>query len=1247
MVPAATPAPELRRSQEVTCCHCWVVAGRYRVEQVLGRGGAAVVYRVLDQATGKRLALKQLCPPPSSSKPDRIERVHLAFRREFHTLTSLCHPHIVQVHDYGVDPGRGPFYTMELLDTRWLHSTPPLDLRQVCHLMLEIASALAFLHSRQLLHGDVSRKNIGHSATGAAKLLDFGLLRSVGVSGMGKGTPPYMAPEVLRGAPLDHRSDLFSLGALAYILLTGRHAYPGKSGADLERLWSRRPVPPVQLNRRVPDRLSELVVSMLSTDPLGRPASACEVIDRVRAFSRSRGASPRETEIGRGYLASSAFVGRQSEMGVLREALARTRNGQGGAVLVEAPSGMGKSRLLRELAVEAQMAGAKVIKARCEESDRGPYGVLYELVRDLMRATTPPDGLTVLHRADRALPALQRWVGLEGDFDLKAPDLLERRVRLQRLLVERILDEDSSRPLVLVVDDLQRCDEASAAVLGAVAHRARCRRRVLVVCSLRSDEKAHAPDQVTTLRRNARNLALEGLEVEEVRDLILAIFGDVERVDRLARWIYDASSGSPLRCTELARHLVERQRVLYVNGVWRFPEAIGAGELPRELKEAMQARVAALSPDGRRLAETLAVHGGQLSLQLCIALWGDERREGVTFDALNELIQNEILIGSGERLRFRHDGIREALLARLDDERRRKLHLKVGHVLVRTGGSEEAIGWHLLRGGDELRGADLLAATGTRHFRAQSFSDAIKPLEAALAVYDRLDASPRRRCELRQNLVRAGVICNREVALRHGEVVLAELRRHSGLDLAGRLRPRLGHGLALALALLLTSLRRLVTRPSRRGPPPTRSLITYLSMINYVASVKALSLDIKGVREMPALLEFLPSGSMAWRTAYLICSNLELILTGYWEEAGRNSELYLRRVAKVGGLVVSPLDLQMGIGAMRYILAVVTSHRGGPQCIEHFRKLEAMDLHFVEISGRIGRVLYHRLRGEEKRACKVEADTQLLMVQLGSMWLWESQLTWISAIAHCLTRNLPALSRSIDELKQLVGKGVRAGPFLTLARGVYHRERGELVTSKRLLTALLDGSGCKRNPLLRQATLANLAQTLMAQNNMKGARTLAREGVELGRDPRSGILHFRVLSECTLAQIEARQGNRRAAKQRLDHLLCSVGSDQPLLMGILHEASALVAHLAGDRRRARRHVEHTNRWFRPTANPALVARVEKLATEIDTGTHRALPADRPPPTPVPEPCSEDGPSALKTRLWSAARARLCAVQTAQ
>jgi serine/threonine protein kinase len=165
-----------------------VIAGRFRVQQRLGRGGMGTVYRVREERSGTQLALKRHV----LNAGDEARRGMLAtqFEREYHSLAELQHPRIIEVYDYGVDAGT-PFYTMELLDGEDLQARKQRPWLECC-MLLDVASSLATLHSRRLLHRHLSPRNVRCTSDGRAKLIDFGAMAPMGAAKTLAGTPMFV-----------------------------------------------------------------------------------------------------------------------------------------------------------------------------------------------------------------------------------------------------------------------------------------------------------------------------------------------------------------------------------------------------------------------------------------------------------------------------------------------------------------------------------------------------------------------------------------------------------------------------------------------------------------------------------------------------------------------------------------------------------------------------------------------------------------------------------------------------------------------------------------------------------------------------------------------------------------------------------------------------------------------------------------------------------------------------------------------
>jgi tetratricopeptide (TPR) repeat protein len=1151
--------------------------GRYDVIRELGRGGMGAVYAVADPATGTRLALKRL---------DAGDRTR--FRREFNTLAHLAHPRVVSVHEYGETDGR-PFYTMELLDGRDLRDmacTPPED---ACRLARDIAAGLAFLHSRRLLHRDLSPRNVRCTSDGRAKLIDFGLLATIGTTRDVAGTPPFTAPEVVRGMPLDPRTDLFGIGALLYWLLTGTYAFGARTFGELEAAWKNRPLPPSAVVAAVPPALDDLVLSLLRIDPLGRPATAAEVIDRLGAIA---GLPPlTDAEVARGYLASTALVGRVDEMRRLRKFLDSALRGRGRGVILEGPSGGGKSRILRELRLEAQLAGAAVVEIDATSAGTGPVAGLRQLTRELLAACPEETLAAARPRAPIVGRVLPELVARLGKIVLAPPagDPAEDRMRLSAALAELILAIAAARPLVVLVDDVQRIDELSAAVLAAVAQAA-AERKIAICATLRTDDDARAPDALAALRESSARIAVTGLSAGEVGELVRELFGALTDGALVARKVYDTAGGQPLHVIEALHALVADGALRYADGAWSIHrERLERFAIPRELAAAIAVRIARLPPAARELAEALSVHDGELPFELCNALAGD-----AALAAIGDLVAAEVLVGGGDRYRFRHDSVRRALGDGLSDAQRAQLHAQIARAMPESA-DDAALGWHLLRGGSRLRGARLLDRAGRRQFEAYSFRDAIPLIEAALEVYNEQHVEAGSAVELRHMLLAAGCMADRAVVLAWADESLATLRRQAGMDAAKHASRVVGKKLGVIAGVIWAGLRWLVARPSRRGPGPSTALRQFFLVYGYAITGYAVSFRLDDVRAVRRYAE--PLRAFEGRVPYAAYLVIEAMLAF---QAGRAAEV---RTACTEALAIlerdrltriSDIDRKNMKGPALYLLALMAAIEERPEADALLAELDALDMHFYRTAGLVARIARHRYRGEEADARRLEARLARYRVQLGSVWQMDAQLAMITAVGYGWTGDVAGMRRAIATLEEMVDAGYRLEPMLELARGEYHRDRGEPalgVEHIRRALAMLPAE----LPGLKLALLASLADTLLAAGEPAAAADVARDGLALNACPELAHDVLAMRMEIALARAEAALGEPAAALARIARVDTGVAANNPVVRGATAEVRARIALAAGDHAEVERQALAMASWFRRTHNPVLIARVEALA----------------------------------------------------
>ncbi|MER5356567.1 serine/threonine-protein kinase [Kitasatospora sp. NPDC002551] len=268
------------------------VAGRYRLEDLLGAGGMGEVWRAVDERLGRQVAVKVLLRPEDKELVRRLEG-------EARAAAALSDPHVVAVHDVGEAPvaGRHVVYlVMELVDGQPLSRLLAGGLPTVSDVVAwgeQICRGLQAAHAAGLVHRDIKPANILIAADGRVKICDLGIARradAVGhpLTGTGAviGTPSYMSPEQARAeAVIDARSDLYSLGCLLYELLTGAPPFPGGGWPVLAQHLHQAPAPVRSHRPEVPAELERLVAQLLQKDPQRRPADAAEVAQRLRAAS--------------------------------------------------------------------------------------------------------------------------------------------------------------------------------------------------------------------------------------------------------------------------------------------------------------------------------------------------------------------------------------------------------------------------------------------------------------------------------------------------------------------------------------------------------------------------------------------------------------------------------------------------------------------------------------------------------------------------------------------------------------------------------------------------------------------------------------------------------------------------------------------------------------------------------------------------------------------------------------------------
>ena len=265
-----------------------VLAGRYEILQLLGRGGMGAVYKARDTELDRIVALK-LIRPELAKNPEILRR----FKLELILARQVTHKNVIRIFDLGQSEGI-KFITMDFVQGQDLRAIllvrGKFSPDEAARIMLQICRALEAAHAERVIHRDLKPQNIMLDQNGRVYVMDFGIARSAHLPGMTQtgaliGTPEYMSPEQARGEELDERSDIFSLGVIFYEILTGKPPYP--SDTPLATLWKRmqEPVtPPSQYDPTLPPALNAIVVKALEIEPGKRFGSARDMANQLELW---------------------------------------------------------------------------------------------------------------------------------------------------------------------------------------------------------------------------------------------------------------------------------------------------------------------------------------------------------------------------------------------------------------------------------------------------------------------------------------------------------------------------------------------------------------------------------------------------------------------------------------------------------------------------------------------------------------------------------------------------------------------------------------------------------------------------------------------------------------------------------------------------------------------------------------------------------------------------------------------------
>jgi Nif-specific regulatory protein len=719
-----------------------VLPPRYQILEVLKETDTTSVYRVFDASHGREEAIKIL----RDQLPDLQQVVR--FRSEFATLATLEHPNIVRVHDFGLLDERHPYFTMEFFAGRRISDYfDGKNWSALYDVILQITSALHHVHRRGIIHLDLKPSNIFVDDHGRAKLMDFGLAAESRqlFDRLIRGTLQYMAPEVLRQDRIDSRADLYAFGMTLYETVTGALPGYGKSPSDVIRMRLDEDIRPASsINPRVPPALNAIIMRLLEKDPRHRFPTAAALLKAV-ADAAGTTAPKGELLMGGGELYAAPLIGREADVAQLRAAIEEARVGRGGAVILSGPEGMGKSRIVRDVTLRAQLDGARVFCGRCPVNRKTIYAPFFEIFQEMVRAVNPT--------ANAAEEIRRILRPVTGEGRATSPG---QKYRLFNRIVQSMQDihgflsavvGSGGSPLIFVIDDLQWADPSSIELFLFLVNEAR-HSRLLIIAALTTEgsgagalDPGKSPEQLWEERAAEGELAViqvRPLDEALVREHILSLLGSDEVDDELVRWMSWESSGIPLNIRRIVDYLIGHDFLRWDLDGWTADmDRIRALRIPGGAASILMERIDAAPREQRDLLQAAAIFGEQCEASQLARLFS--RPDEETYAVIRAAVRGGILDSSsdGRVLFFPQIHARDSLYAAMPERQRSELHLRAGGVLepLLLDGAAEWTGqlaWHFTRGNDLQKGIRYSIEAGDMASRTMAHEEAAEFYEAAL-----------------------------------------------------------------------------------------------------------------------------------------------------------------------------------------------------------------------------------------------------------------------------------------------------------------------------------------------------------------------------------------------------------------------------------------------------------------------------------------------------------------------------------
>ena len=695
----------------------------YRLKRKLREDRSSVRFLAENIRERKDVVLQFLNPGTTSSSIEDFIR----FKREIEIINKLHHPNITPIKILG-QYNNAIYLETEIQDGRllseFLEGSAKLKIDDSVEITKQLAEIFIYVHSHGIVHRDLRTGNVMLIPDGDdlhIKLLDFGLAIIMELSGIKEKDEivsafGYMSPEAtgIVKRRIDERSDLYSLGAIFYHLLTGEQPFKATDiNALLHQQIAVESPTPRSIRPEISPILEEIALKLLCKDPELRYQSAGGLfydLQRYQNGEREFIICERDQKTKLNY--QTKLVGREKELQKIIRLLQEAESGRGSICLIGGEAGVGKTRLVEEVRAYACEREILFLEGCCfSQENKMPYRPFRDIINGCIRSVQR------LSNADReeAIGKIKEVLGDSGEVIIRLnprieellgemPELVpldpERERQRFLMVASRFFNHigERSRVAVLFLDDLQWADEGTLALLEEIA--AEIEMANLLILGTYRDHEVGKDHSLNRIKESVKqkgyrlqDLSLKSFDQARCTKLVAGILGEKEdRAERLARYVLEKSGGNPFFAITLLRELVEQKVIAWNEGYWEEDwERIKAVQVPTNVLDMILLRTRDLSKELDRVLRIASVIGSSFEMELLYQMLGDIEEQ--IMDLVDEAVEKQLMqwsVTEKGKLLFIHDRVKQAFYEEIGDNERKAFHLQVAEAIERKyGGKEE------------------------------------------------------------------------------------------------------------------------------------------------------------------------------------------------------------------------------------------------------------------------------------------------------------------------------------------------------------------------------------------------------------------------------------------------------------------------------------------------------------------------------------------------------------------------------